>query len=137
MTSIDLKALIDAAKKATPGPWVNFSSVITSETAYHSTMYGPEDSNPDRRAVAYCGDEIRARMGLPYGDERDANAAFIALANPSTVAAMAEELLKLRSAASEVIAQNRDYLLHLNNGAQTDPLTRAIDALSSLIQEQS
>jgi hypothetical protein len=45
----------------TPLPWVAYDSVIMS----------------GGRAVAYCGDELRAKRGLPFGDERDANTAYI------------------------------------------------------------
>lgn len=93
-----LREMLAACEGVTPGPWANSSSVVASETALHDVVYGPDDTVPDRRGVAYCGDEMRHRMGLPYGAERDANANHIANCDPDTIRSALSELLELREA---------------------------------------
>jgi len=60
----------------TPGPWEQLKD--------SSVIYGVNDPERDRDgfrvAVAVCGDELRPRGGLKFGDERDANARLIAAA---------------------------------------------------------
>lgn len=59
------------ADKATPLPW----------EAVQSSIFGvndERDENGNRAAVASCGDELKPNRGHKYGEERDANAAFIA-----------------------------------------------------------
>lgn len=92
-----LQEMLAAAEKATPGPWKSYASVVSSETARHPDKYDPNDALPDRRAVAYCGDEFRTRMGLPIGAERDGNAAHIANCDPATIRELITELLASRS----------------------------------------
>lgn len=94
------QALREKALKAAKGPWRNVDSVVIG-SEQHSERYGADDAQPDHKAVAYCGDEIRHRMGLPFGDERDNNANFIAAANPAVVLSLLDEIDRLRELVGE------------------------------------
>lgn len=84
---IDLDAIEQAARAATPGPW---------ETG---------EAHPE--GIPYVGarfmDEVYSRVSSPYmsraGCETIADAAFIALANPATVLVLIE---RLRAAEARV-----------------------------------
>lgn len=65
----------DPFAKATPRPWRETYGVIVSDTPYSNGV-----DEYKTTAVAYVGEEMRHAAGLPYGAERDANAALIVAA---------------------------------------------------------
>jgi hypothetical protein len=96
---VDLKALIEAAKKATPGEWVATTDDDDDKLVTHIVR----PVKRDRKGTRYI--DVLPRFEFPnFGEQQpnnEADATFIALANPSTVAAMAEELMALREAAKQ------------------------------------
>lgn len=120
---VDLKALIEAAKAATPGPWeVGVAGdyppnvmLDSDHTPIHSDTWGAFVS------VVTNIDRGGGRVGT--SKQGVANATFIALANPSTVAAMAEELMAAREALKPFAALGQ-YLI--DEDLQTKPDGRAI-----------
>lgn len=99
-----------AAEGVTPGPWSAAHSVVISLTERHEETFSYEDEEPDHRAVAYCGDEIRHRMGLPFGVERDTNAEWIARCSPSGIRSLLDHLAAL-SAENARLTTERDEAL--------------------------
>lgn len=87
---VDLKALIEAAKKATPGEW----SVEVDEFDERIYISTAARRSADILPIA----AVDIGFNEPMESEQQNNGAFIALANPSTVAAMAEELAAFREA---------------------------------------
>jgi len=75
MTPDSLRALLDAAAKATPGPW-HQAGIANNERHW---MRETRDGN--NRSVAWCGTNPE--------QEAHRNAAYIAAASPDTVAALA------------------------------------------------
>lgn len=87
MTPLDLAAIEKAAKEATPGPWHSYPHV-----------------NTDRMQVDSRADLGVADCGWKGGHFAQANADFIALANPATILALCariRELEKLMPARPE------------------------------------
>lgn len=97
MFDLDLKALRAAAEAATPGPWRVESmrpSTLGIETVWSAGMHD----------IADCS----KAAGLPYStrvpaEQIEANAAFIAAANPAAVLALLDELDAAYRALSDVI----------------------------------
>lgn len=84
MTSDDLRALLDAAAKATPGPWHQ------AGIANNDRHWMRETRDGNNRSVAWCGTNPE--------QEAHRNAAYIAAASPDVVAALA----RIALAAAEV-----------------------------------
>lgn len=105
---VDLQGLIEAAKTATGGKWLVGSWGGQCHKAHrHGGTDGHDPCVYD--PIFYDGgngvasDNGKTVLGSDYDglSAKPDDLAFIALANPSTVAAMAEELLKLRAAIEE------------------------------------
>lgn len=114
MTDTELEALIECAKKATPGPWKydwgNWSVEVNN--------LGAENHRVDVCSLTGLND-----AGMP-GDPMDGE--FIAAANPAVVIEIAEELKRHRVAANQFsILIPADIELHFEQAVDT-PLGKMI-----------
>lgn len=138
-TSVDVDGIRALATdpNVTPGPWSEDRAVIVSETVRHTEPWSSEDKQPDRKAVAYCGDEMRSRMGLPFGKERDANAAFIAACDPQTIIALLDKLASVEAALTDIIAADEEFRASMAPDVEKDPVTLACDRARSAMTRSS
>lgn len=79
----DYSDLKEKALAATPGPW----SVVTGK----------------QRLVGPCPGKAVANCSYDNGPIEEANAAFIAAANPSTILSLLEERDRLRAALKQIV----------------------------------
>lgn len=96
---IDLDGLLAAAKLATQGEWeLRNHGVIVGGPVQHYT----NGSGRNQIVMAVGASEWMR------DDERDANAAFIARANPSVITAVVEETLSLRKRLQQAESMLRE-----------------------------
>jgi len=89
LTKEQLVALLERAKSATPGPWVDkWYEATLSKTL----IEGPK---PDQ-------DFILAQTFGPHLGQAEQDAEFIAAANPDTIARLVTEVLELREALRKI-----------------------------------
>jgi hypothetical protein len=91
----DFTDLEKLAREATPGPWVSF------DFAHKSSVYTMgNDGFMLATAHSYSGSAFHDTR--PNKRQRNANAAYIAAANPARVLALCAELSRLRSQVEEM-----------------------------------
>ena len=101
--TIDLKAIEDSARAATPGPWGTEGRRGPGYIISHGVC--PEGDGP----AGYVGvlDPMFYVAGAP--SDFAANAAFFALCNPATVLALTARIAALEGALTDAVETARRY----------------------------
>jgi hypothetical protein len=121
----DFTDLEKLAREATPGPWVSF------DFAHKSSVYTMgNDGFMLATAHSYSGSAFHDTR--PNKRQRNANAAYIAAANPARVLALCAELSRLRSQVEEMRGALDWYREQVGscrtNTSEGDAARRALDA---------
>lgn len=98
LSNKDLSHLIELADEATPGPW----EVVSDLPLYAITRV---DGNQCKDIVTSQNRRYAAPSPMHLGTLKE-NAHFISTANPTTVKAMAEELLAARAMRDKMMIEN-------------------------------
>ncbi|EAY4018019.1 ead/Ea22-like family protein [Salmonella enterica] len=114
--NIDKRALREVAEKATKGPWKVFSDIDTKTFSIHT----PRDKR--------CENVIKWG-GFDCQPNAEANAEFIAAANPATVLALLDELEHYKS------REERVTKLVMDNSTSWDALYKKLEDAEKRIAE--
>ncbi len=99
---IDLDALEKMADEATPGPWEQ------SHREGDDEMYRTQVYTADGETIASLAWYPKDMGGGRIGTYREANAAFMAAANPATIKTLIAELRDARSTVEELLYAHTD-----------------------------